>query len=130
MTRRRIAQLVLLLAALATYLLLARQWPKDQVLHFSFGDAASRVDELRVRYGETNRSGGAPAEWSRAAEFRYRKGQAPRVATHETRLPDGNYTVEIEIGAAAETATVTRKVDLEGGSVTIELSRDVPQPAP
>lgn len=121
--RKRLTQLVLVIAAFGVFYVLSRHWPKDQVVHFALGDAAPRVDELRIGYGEGNH----PTEWTRSAELRYAKGRAPRIATHEPRLPDGNYTVEVEIDAAGQSATVTRHVHLEAnGSTTIDLARDVP----
>jgi hypothetical protein len=122
-SKKRIGQLAILVAALGIFFLLSRSWPRDQVLHFSFGDAAARVEELHVDYGEHAASS---REASRAVDFRYAKGQAPRIVTHEARLPNGEYDVEITLFAGGATRSVTKRVLLDGGSTTIDLSRDVP----
>ena len=66
-------------------------------------------------------------DWTREASFRYAPGQAPRIVTHEPRLPDGDYTVEIDIAASNERATLRRRVTLGGGSTSIDLSQAVPR---
>jgi hypothetical protein len=137
MDRKRIARGLALVAALAVALLLGQKWPKDQTVHYVLGDAAPRVEEVAARWAE---GGGAPATdaWSREATFRFGRGQAPRVVTHQPRLPDGDYTVELEITADGRspaspknmgaTNVVTRHVHLQGGGVTsIDLSPSVPQ---
>jgi hypothetical protein len=116
-----------LVAALAVALLLGQKWPKDQTVHYVLGDAATRVDEVDARWAEGTRPPGDDA-WSREATFRFGRGLAPRVVTHQPRLPDGDYTVELEIMAANATNVVTRHVHLQGGGVTsIDLSPSVPQ---
>ena len=64
---------------------------------------------------------------SREATFRYAQGQAPRVVTHLPRLPDGDYTVEIDLVSDSERSTVTRRVTLAGGSTSIDLAGAVPR---
>jgi hypothetical protein len=113
---------VLLAAGLLIALYFARTWPKEQTVHYVLADAAPRVAELDARW--------APAsdgdDWVRQATFQYAPGTAPRIVTHEPRLPDGEYTVEIEIVAANERSTVRRHVTLSGGATSIELAQSVP----
>lgn len=124
--KKRVAQGLILLGALAVAFVLMRGWPKDQVLHFSFGDSAARVRELRVRY-ETPGGGEEP---DRGADLRFPSG-APRVVTHEPRLPDGDYVLELSIGTVSRETTITRRAHLESGSTTtLDLSRDVPPDSP
>jgi hypothetical protein len=52
--------------------------------------------------------------------------------THEPRLPDGDYTVEIEIVAANQAhekneVVVRKHVILGGGATSIQLADAVPQ---
>jgi hypothetical protein len=110
------AQLVLVAALLAAYFVIARRWPREQVVHVSLGDGAARVERLAIGYGD-----------DRGAAFSYAKGTAPRIVTHEAKLPDGDYVVDVEVTAGSATATVHRRVHLEsGGSTTVDVSRDVP----
>jgi hypothetical protein len=128
-TRRRIAFAIAIVAALAVYSTLTSRWPKDQVLHIVLGDAAPRVEEVRVRYaenakgsGENGRSG---EDWTREASFRYALNSAPRVVTHEPRLPDGDYVLEIDLVSPKGVATVRRKIALQGGTTSIDVSGEV-----
>ncbi len=66
--------------------------PRSQTVHYVLGDGAPHVVELDARWAR----GDAPM---REASFRYAPGEAPRVVTHEPRLADGDYTVEIEVVA-------------------------------
>lgn len=123
MERRRVAQALVGVAALTVFFVLAPKWPKDQSLRFMLGDAAPRVQELTVRYAP-----GASEEWTREASFRYApKSPAPRVVTHDPRLADGDWTLEIELASANDRTTVRRRVTLEGKAVTIELAQAVPK---
>jgi hypothetical protein len=59
----------------------------------------------------------------REASFRYASGTAPRVVTHEPRLPDGDYTVEIEVVEDSAHSLLRRRVTLAGGVTSIDLAR-------
>ncbi|HLK38234.1 MAG TPA: hypothetical protein VKU41_15835 [Polyangiaceae bacterium] len=111
-----------------------RGLPEEQTIHYRLGDAAASVRELDARWKEDRGS----EDWTREVSFRYAPKTAPRVVTHEPRLADGNYTVQIEIvaetagnksGAPSELSRVVeRHVTLGGGSVTtIELAAAVPR---
>jgi hypothetical protein len=125
--RKRVTRLLFLATGLLLAVYLARNWPRDQTVHYVLGPAASRVEELDARWapGEP----GDSAEWLRQVTFHYAAGKAPRIVTHEPRLPDGDYTVEIEIAAATPPAraTVRRRVALSGGPLSIDLTEAVPR---
>jgi hypothetical protein len=122
MERKRIAQIVILVSGLALFLLLGRELPKDQTVHYVLGDGSARVQEMRVRYAHRDE------DWEREADFEWKPGAAPRIVTHEPRLADGDYTIEIDLVANAERNTVKRHVTLQGGGVTsIELAQAVPR---
>lgn len=123
-TRRRAGFLVVGAAALGVYFILAPRWPKDQVVHIVLGDAAPRIQEVRVRYASDAQSRAGQAEdWTREASFRYALNSAPRVITHEPRLPDGDYVVEIDLVSPSTPVTVRRHVALQGGTSSIDVSR-------
>ena len=125
------ARILVPVAALAVASFLGNSWPRTQTVHYVLGDAAGRVAELDARWATDGDA--AHDAWTREATFRYSAGQAPRVVTHEPRLADGNYTVQIDIrsegghGDTAGIATVTKHISLGGGVTDIELARSVPQ---
>ena len=125
MDRKRLVRLLFLAAALVVAMLLARHWPKEQTVHYVLGASAPRVVEVDAQWAP----GRSSEEWTREATFRYAAGQAPRIVTHEPRLPDGDYTVEIEIASASATRTVVRRnVTISGeGSTSIDLADSVPR---
>jgi hypothetical protein len=126
MDRSVLARVLIPVAALAVASILARDWPKDQTVHYVLGDAAPRVEQVDARWATDTDA--KHDTWTREATFHYGPGQAPRIVTHEPRLADGNYTVEIEIVAQNDQrSTVTRHVVLGGGVTSIELARSVPR---
>jgi len=108
---------------------LTKSWPHEQSVHYVLGDSAPRVLELDARWAQVGGATSDPAsdDWSREATFRYTPGKAPRVVTHEPRMPDGDYTVEIDLVSNSERSTVTRHVKLEGGATSIDLASSVPR---
>jgi hypothetical protein len=133
MDRKRLLRYAFIAVALAAAWLLAPAWPKEQTVHYLLGDAAPRVEEVDARWAEDRDRGhghghGHETEnWFREATFRYAPGGAPRVVTHEPRMPDGDYTVELEIVASNAKNVVTRHVRLQGGVTTIDLAPSVPR---
>jgi hypothetical protein len=160
MDAKRLPRLLVLAAALGIALYGARQWaghvPRDQTVHYVLGDGAQRVEEVDARWAaaETRASRGSfDRDWMREASFRYAPGAAPRVVTHEPRMPDGDYDVEIEIVAAHAARNVvaretpdeirgeipddrssvvvrrhvTLNAGLSGGVTSIELGDSVPR---
>jgi hypothetical protein len=143
-SRVRIARIVIVVAVAVVYFTLSSRWPKDNVVHIILGPAAFQVAELRVGYAATSKNGPMAEDWTRGATFRFPGGSAPRIVTHEPRLADGDYVVEIEIVKASskdgDAGTVTdagpssadpptaavirvmRRVTLEGGTTSIDVS--------
>lgn len=133
MDRKRFAHLFLLAAALAVALMLLRHWPKDQTIHYVLGNAAPHVEELDARWAPVSGKGDVPGEehWAREVTYHYAPGQAPRVVTHEPRLADGDYLVEVELVADETHESVVREhVMLSGGVTQIELASYAPSAAP
>jgi hypothetical protein len=128
--RVRVTRFAVVAGAVALVLFMGRRWPHDQTVHYVLGDGAPRVEELDARWEEARAGAHARAvddEPAREATFRYAKGQAPRVVTHEPRLADGDYDVEIEIATPSLRTTVTRRVNLSGGATSIDLAQAVPR---
>jgi hypothetical protein len=138
--RRRLLYLLLGLGVTVA-LIFAPKVPKDQSVRFVLGAAAARVTELEVRYArreDANAAGGGRGqgagplakshdeiEWLREATFHYTVGDAPRIVTHDLRLPAGEYLLEIEIATVSARATVERKAMLDG-TTSFDLSSAVP----
>jgi hypothetical protein len=125
---RRLAPLALLVPAVAAAGTLGPRWPHDQVLRYDLGDAAPRVERLDVRlsFGPSPGRPSTAEEVAREASFRYPAGRAPRIVTHEARLADGDYTLEVDVSAAGRQASTRRHVTLSGGTTTLDLGPVVP----
>jgi len=129
----RVLRLLVLAGALMAALTFARQWPRDQTVHYILGSAAPRVEELVARWAPGK---AADENWTRESTFHYEKGSAPRIVTQAPRLADGDYTVEIEIVAASSgqekergtnSVVVRKHVTLSGGATSIDLDDWVPR---
>jgi hypothetical protein len=119
---RRLGPLVLLAALAAMWLVFGRQVPHDQTVHLVLGSAAPRVTELSVGYAEAGRE----SEPAREATFHWAEGAAPRIVTHEPRLANGDYVVQIQLHARNGSASVTRRVKLEASPVSVDVTQAVP----
>src|SRR5580698_11577947 len=118
MQGERLAPLVLLGAALLATLTLPRTWPRDQTIHYVLGDRAGHVERVDAHWAaETD-----PGESLREVSFRYAPGTAPRVVTHEPRLSNGDYTVDVDIVADGRPTRYVRRVMLGGGVTSIDLT--------
>jgi hypothetical protein len=64
---------------------------------------------------------------AREATFRFPDGNAPRIVTHEPRLADGDYVVEIDILSrfASHSTTFERRVTFQGNTTSIDLSGSI-----
>jgi hypothetical protein len=106
------------------FLWLSPRWPSDQHLRITLGDRAAGVTEVRMRCASRESAQGS-SDWAREVTFRYAKGQAPRIVSYEPRLKSGEYLVEIEVKTDDDRVVTTdRRVQLEGGSTSIDLSRE------
>jgi hypothetical protein len=123
---RRLARFGLPAAALALVVTLAPKWPAPQTVHYVLGSGAARVEEIDARWGTAD-GRGEPEDWTHDASFRYAAGRAPRVVTHQPRLPDGDYRVQIEIVSDRDRRVVERRVTLGGGVTSIDLVTAVPR---
>jgi hypothetical protein len=116
-------------AALAVGAWAFRRAPADQMVHYVLGDAAPHVEELDVRWQEDT-STRSNDEWLREVTFRFAPGAAPRIVTHEPRLRNGDYAVEIEVvmtSSEQPRTLVRRRVQLTGGALSINVGSSVPK---
>jgi len=115
-------------AGFVAYLVTAPQVPHTQTVHYVLGDSAPRVDELRVRYAPATNHAEMAEDWTREVAFRFADGGAPRIVTHEPRLADGDYVVEVEIVSRAHANTIGKsRASLVGEPTSIDVSTAVPQ---
>jgi hypothetical protein len=120
MNKKQILRILLVIAAAAIIVVMGKSCPKDQVIHVVLGEAAPRVEEVVIRYGQNE-------DFQREARFRYEAGKAPRILAHEPKLAEGEYTVEIELLARNNRNTVRRRVTLAGATTSIDVSEQVPK---
>jgi hypothetical protein len=118
MRRKRLAGLALLAAALAVGVTAQKRWPREQIVQYVLGDEASLVRRVDARWAEADKGD----DWTHEASFRYAVGEAPRIVTHAPRLPDGDYTVEIELAEGGVPRLVRRRVTLAGGVTSIDIA--------
>lgn len=112
--KRRPILVVLLVLALGAYFVLSPRLPKDQTVNVVLGDDADRVHDVTLRYTQDGES-----ETAREATFHF--DHAPRVIRHDARLPNGDYTVTVDLRGSGS-AHVERKVTLSGGSTNVDVS--------
>lgn len=114
MKSRRPLLVVLLVVALGAYFVVSPRLPKDQTVNVVLGDDADRVTDVTLRYtveGDT--------ETAREASFHF--DRAPRVLRHDTKMPNGDYVLVVDLRGAG-TAHVERRVTLSGGSTHVDVS--------
>ena len=137
----RSGHLLLLAPVLALGLWLLGHSPADQTVHYVLGEAAPRVEELDVRWREDGplwRARGGPRnaplvdpsndDLIREVSYRFAPGTAPRIVTHEPRLSNGDYSVEIDVVLASSDNSrthVSRRVQLTGGVLSIDVGAAV-----
>jgi hypothetical protein len=128
---RRLLPLGIAAVGLAVYFFLAPKAPVDQAIRVVLGDAAPRVVEVDVRYV----AAGPNPDLTREVTFRYAPGAAPRIVSHEPRLANGDYVVQMEFGISTASnassvarVSVDRSVTLQGGTMSIDVSRALLSP--
>jgi hypothetical protein len=106
---------------------LAKVGVAAQHVNVVLGAGAPEVIALDLRYIAPTKNGAkdGDGEVAREAEFTYRPGAAPRVVSHEPRLPNGEYRLEIDVDTRDGRAAVRRQVTLGGGSSQIDVSSAV-----
>jgi len=103
-------------AALGLYAMFGPKVPRDQRLRVPLGAARPNVREARISWSTT---GGEPL---REAAFSFRPGEAPEALTHELRLPDGDYEVDVEIVLMEGRMASRKRVTVSGATTTLDVS--------
>ncbi|HRG96126.1 MAG TPA: hypothetical protein PLR99_07760, partial [Polyangiaceae bacterium] len=87
--------------------------PRDQRLRVLLGARARGARSLRIAWS----TDGDPL---REATLAF-PGGAPDIVTHEVRLPDGEYDVEVEIDTQEGRSAARKRVTLSGATATLDL---------
>jgi hypothetical protein len=114
--RRPFARIALVALGLLLVLYFGQKTPKEQHVRIVLGDAASEVTGLELQY--VARDG----DVARETRLVFPRGGAPRVVSHEPKLPNGDYRLEIEIDARDGRRATQRQVTLGGGSTQIDVT--------
>ena len=114
--RSRLAKIGLLVFGLALAVYLGARGPREQHVRIVLGDGARDVTALEIQYGHDE------TDVARDARFTFEAGSAPRVVSHDPKLPDGDYRLRIEIDARGRRVSVRRQVTLGGGSTQVDVS--------
>jgi hypothetical protein len=77
------------------------------------------VTGLEVQYVDQD------GDIAREARLSYAAGTAPRIVAHEPELPDGAYTLKVDMITRDRRVSVERSVTLSGGSTQIHLGADL-----
>jgi hypothetical protein len=114
-SRSRRGAIVVLAAgvALAAWVALGPNAPKDNTVRLVLGDKSAEVTELDLRYSDGD-------EVVRDATLRYPEG-APRVVSHEVRIKTGEYRLEVVAKSKSGPKTLDRRLRLEGGTTQVDL---------
>ena len=94
----------------------ASKSPRDQHVTFVLGASADRVTELEVQYFA------ADGDLARDTRMGFEPGKAPRVVSHEPKLPDGDYGLRIDVDTREGRRSVERRVTLGGGTTQVDLA--------
>jgi hypothetical protein len=113
-SRRRLAPLVLVVAALTVGGVVFRAYPQDVRVRYALGPDHARVRDLWLSYQ-------LEGELVRASHFHYEDG-APEHVFHTVELAEGRYTVSAELRGPNLRRDVTRALIAPAeGSVRIRL---------
>lgn len=110
---------LLVFAGVAFYL--SGKAPKEQHVRFVLGDAAPRLTRLACDYD-------GPEGATRAAEFAYDHGEAPRIIAHDPELVPGDYVLRLRVFSKDGQNTLERRVTFSSGTVSVDLADAVPGP--
>lgn len=122
-TRRRIGSLVFLAFGLGVAMYLGQNGPQEQHVHVILNERAPIVTSVSLQYL------GASGDVASETTFHYAKGQAPRIVSHDPKIPSGDYKLRVDIDLAQPDLPESRKsvekqVTLKGGSAQVDLSRE------
>lgn len=105
-----------LLAGVLVAIHLGSGGPQEQHLRVVLGAAAPDITGVGLQYV------GKDDEVVRDVHFAFAKGTAPRILSHEQKLPNGEYRIQIDVDARDVRRAVQRRVTLGGGSTQLDVS--------
>jgi len=114
--RRTLSRVLFLVFGLLVALYLGTQGAQEQHVRVVLGGAAPEVTGVGLQYVAQD------GEVAREAHFAYAKGTAPRVVSHEPKLPNGDYRLEIDLDTHDGRRAIQRQVTLGGGSTQVDVS--------
>jgi hypothetical protein len=115
--RSRLAKLSFLVFGLGVALYLGGTGPREQHVRIVLGDGARDVTGIELQYV------GEGGDVVRDARMTYgAEGGAPRVVSHEPKLPDGTYRLLVDVHQSKRRVSLERSVTLGGGSSQVDLS--------
>ena len=89
--------------------------PSEQHLRFVLWGAAPKVVHVGVEYVAAD---GSPAA---GADLGFAVGAAPRIVSHDPKLPDGSYRLRIDVQTRDIRKLTERQVTLAGATVSVDL---------
>lgn len=114
--RRTVTRLAFLAFGLGVALYLGTQGPQEQHVRIVLGVAAPDVTAMDLRYL------GGEGELLREVHFTYPDAPPSRVVSHEPKLPNGEYQLQIDVQTRRGRRDIQRQVTLGGGSTQVDVS--------
>lgn len=118
LTRRRIGSLVFLAFGLGVAFYLSQNGPQEQHVHVILGGTAPEVTGVQLSYASMT------GDIANETRFAYAPGAAPRIVSHDPKLPRGDYDLKVDLSGPDGGRSVQRRVTLQGGSTQLDLSRE------
>lgn len=120
--RRLLLRLLILAAGLLVLVYFTQQAPHDQHVRLVLGDKAGEVTAVELSYATPQ------GEVMREARMAFDRGGAPRVVSHDPKLPDGDYSLRIEVDTREGRRSTERRVTLGGGTTQVALFSAIAPP--
>lgn len=116
--RRRIGSLVFLAFGLGVAMWLSQNGPQEQHVHVILNERAPTVTGVSLQYVASN------GDVANETSFRYAPGQAPRIVSHDPKIPSGDYQLKVDVDLGDSRKSVEKQVTLKGGSAQVDVSRE------
>lgn len=126
---RRFAPILLIVAALLVYRVIAPELPRDHEVVYELGELAESLRRLEVAWREPSKVDDPPAL---SGTWHFAKGQAPSRLRATVRLPERDWEVEarLEVEPPAKPLQITRRVRLREGTNYVSLKEAEPAQPP
>jgi hypothetical protein len=117
-SRRRIGSLAFLAVGLGIAWYLGQNGPQEQHVHVILNERAPLVTGVSLQYVAAN------GDVANETSFHYSPGQAPRIVSHDPKIPSGDYKLKVDVDLPDSRKSVEKQVTLKGGSAQVDLSRE------